>query len=188
MNKLVLYAFPFLIFYILSFNSNTVQTMQAIKTLYQIPINNLEGEPIDLAIYKGKKLLIVNTASECGFTGQYEALQELYDLYKDQLMVIGVPCNQFGGQEPGSAATIQSFCKRNYGVTFIMTQKIDVIGEKQHPLYAWLTQKELNGVKSSSVKWNFQKYLIDEKGQLIDCFYSITKPKSAKITSYFKKH
>ncbi|WP_417873631.1 glutathione peroxidase [Xanthomarina gelatinilytica] len=160
--------------------------MQASVSLYDISINSLTGEPIDLSSFKGKKILIVNTASECGFTGQYEGLQELYSTYKDKLVVIGVPCNQFGGQEPGTASEIQSFCKQNYGVTFLMTEKVDVKGENQHPLYKWLTSKELNGVSSSSVKWNFQKYLIDEKGNLIDYYYSITSPTSTKITKHLK--
>ncbi|WP_417882556.1 glutathione peroxidase [Xanthomarina gelatinilytica] len=160
--------------------------MQASASLYDISINSLTGEPIDLSSFKGKKILIVNTASECGFTGQYEGLQELYNTYKDKLVVIGVPCNQFGGQEPGTASEIQSFCKQNYGVTFLMTEKVDVKGENQHPLYKWLTSKELNGVSSSSVKWNFQKYLIDEKGNLIDYYYSITSPTSTKITKHLK--
>ncbi|WP_370097718.1 glutathione peroxidase [Xanthomarina gelatinilytica] len=160
--------------------------MQASASLYDISINSLTGEPIDLSSFKGKKILIVNTASECGFTGQYEGLQELYNTYKDKLVVIGVPCNQFGGQEPGTATEIQSFCKQNYGVTFLMTEKVDVKGENQHPLYKWLTNKELNGVSSSSVKWNFQKYLIDEKGNLIDYYYSITSPTSTKITKHLK--
>ncbi|EMQ95019.1 Glutathione peroxidase [Xanthomarina gelatinilytica] len=160
--------------------------MQASASLYDISINSLTGEPIDLSSFKGKKILIVNTASECGFTGQYEGLQELYNTYKDKLVVIGVPCNQFGGQEPGTATEIQSFCKQNYGVTFLMTEKVDVKGENQHPLYKWLTSKELNGVSSSSVKWNFQKYLIDEKGNLIDYYYSITSPTSTKITKHLK--
>jgi glutathione peroxidase len=160
--------------------------MQATASLYNISINSLSGEPIDLSSFKGKKILFVNTASECGFTGQYEGLQELYNTYKDKLVVIGVPCNQFGGQEPGTATEIQSFCKQNYGVTFLMTEKVDVKGDNQHPLYKWLTNKELNGVKSSSVKWNFQKYLIDEEGNLIDYYYSITTPNSSKITKYLK--
>ncbi|MDX1317514.1 MAG: glutathione peroxidase [Xanthomarina gelatinilytica] len=160
--------------------------MQASASLYDISINSLTGEPIDLSSFKGKKILIVNTASECGFTGQYEGLQELYNTYKDKLVVIGVPCNQFGGQEPGTASEIQSFCKQNYGVTFLMTEKVDVKGGNQHPLYKWLTSKELNGVSSSSVKWNFQKYLIDEKGNLIDYYYSITSPTSTKITKHLK--
>ncbi len=157
--------------------------MQSTQSIYDISINSLTGEPINLSDFNGKKILIVNTASECGFTSQYKGLEELYDAYKDKLVVIGVPCNQFGGQEPGTAIQIQSFCKLNYGVTFLMTEKIDVKGEKQHPLYAWLTKKELNGVSNSSVKWNFQKYLINEKGQLIDYYYSITKPMSNKIVN-----
>ncbi|HCY80831.1 MAG TPA: glutathione peroxidase [Xanthomarina gelatinilytica] len=167
-------------------NLKTNKSMQASASFYDISINSLTGEPIDLSSFKGKKILIVNTASECGFTGQYEGLQELYNTYKDKLVVIGVPCNQFGGQEPGTASEIQSFCKQNYGVTFLMTEKVDVKGENQHPLYKWLTNKELNGVSSSSVKWNFQKYLIDEKGNLIDYYYSITSPTSTKITKHLK--
>lgn len=167
-------------------NLKTNKSMQASASLYDISINSLTGEAIDLSSFKGKKILIVNTASECGFTGQYEGLQELYNTYKDKLVVIGVPCNQFGGQEPGTATEIQSFCKQNYGVTFLMTEKVDVKGENQHPLYKWLTSKELNGVSSSSVKWNFQKYLIDEKGNLIDYYYSITSPTSTKITKHLK--
>ncbi len=167
-------------------NLKTNKSMQASASLYDISINSLTGEPIDLSSFKGKKILIVNTASECGFTGQYEGLQELYNTYKDKLVVIGVPCNQFGGQEPGTATEIQSFCKQNYGVTFLMTEKVDVKGENQHPLYKWLTNKELNGESSSSVKWNFQKYLIDEKGNLIDYYYSITSPTSTKITKHLK--
>ena len=156
--------------------------MKPKASIYDISIKSLSGENIDLAKFKGKKILFVNTASECGFTKQYADLQKLHEAYKDKLVVIGVPCNQFGGQEPGNAMQIQSFCQVNYGVTFLMTEKVDVKGDKQHPLYTWLTQKEMNGVKSSSVKWNFQKYLIDENGHFIDYYYSITGPMSSKIT------
>jgi len=149
--------------------------------IYNIAINDIKGNPIDLGKYKGKKILFVNVASECGFTGQYQGLQELYDAHKEQLMIIGVPCNQFGGQEPGEASEIQSFCQVNYGVTFLITEKVAVKGAEQHPLYQWLTQKEKNGKSNSTVKWNFQKYLIDEKGQFMDYFYSLTKPMSSKI-------
>lgn len=154
------------------------------KSLYNIEINSISGDKINLADYKGKKILFVNVASECGFTPQYEGLQELYELYKDKLMIIGVPSNQFGGQEPGTAEQIQSFCKLNFGVTFLITEKVDVKGKNQHPLYTWLTKKENNGIKSSSVKWNFQKYLVDENGDLIDYYFSLTKPMSKKITKH----
>lgn len=156
------------------------------SSVYNIKINNIDGSPIDLNTYRGKFILFVNVASECGFTGQYEDLQKLYDTYQDKLMVIGVPCNQFGGQEPGSAETIQTFCKKNYGVTFLITEKVDVKGENQHPLYEWLTNKDLNGVENTSVKWNFHKYLVDGNGQFLDYFYSITKPLSSKITRQIK--
>ncbi|UMB62255.1 glutathione peroxidase [Lutibacter sp. A80] len=156
--------------------------MSAQTSLYDISINSITGEQINFKDFKGKKILFVNTASECGFTGQYEGLEKLHQTYKDKLVVIGLPCNQFGGQEPGTLTEIQTFCTQNYGVTFLMTEKIDVKGDNQHPLYAWLTKKELNGVKSSSVKWNFQKYLIDENGNYIDFYYSLTKPMSSKIT------
>ena len=156
------------------------------SSIYNIKINNIDGSPIDLNTYRGKFILFVNVASECGFTGQYEDLQKLYDTYQDKLMVIGVPCNQFGGQEPGSAKTIQTFCKKNYGVTFLITEKVDVKGKNQHPLYEWLTNKDLNGVENTSVKWNFHKYLVDGNGQFLDYFYSITKPLSSKITRQIK--
>ena len=152
-------------------------------SIYTISIHSLTGQPIDLASFKGKKILFVNVASECGFTPQYAGLQELHESFGDKLVVIGVPCNQFGGKEPGTAIEIEKFCQVNYGVEFLITEKIEVKGDNQHPLYQWLTQKELNGHSNSSVKWNFQKYLIDEQGQLVDYFYSITKPMSKKITS-----
>ncbi len=162
--------------------TNNPEKMKSTNSIYDISIKSLSGEKIDLATFKGKKILFVNTASECGFTKQYADLQKLHETYKEKLVIIGVPCNQFGGQEPGNASQIQSFCQVNYGVTFLMTEKVDVKGDNQHPLYKWLTQKELNGVKSSSVKWNFQKYLIDENGNFIDYYYSITGPLSSKIT------
>ncbi|MBP8793800.1 MAG: glutathione peroxidase [Lutibacter sp.] len=160
--------------------------MTAKESIYDISIKSITGEPVDLKSFKGKKILFVNTASECGFTGQYAELEELSKKYANKLVVVGVPCNQFGGQEPGTQSEIKTFCEVNYGVTFLLTEKVDVKGDNQHPLYAWLTNKEKNGVKSSSVKWNFQKYLIDEKGNYIDFYYSITKPMNSKITKYFE--
>ncbi len=156
------------------------------QSIYDIKINSIDNTPINLSDYKGKKILFVNVASECGFTPQYEELEELYETYKDQLMIIGLPCNQFGGQEPGNADEIKTFCERNYGVTFLITEKIDVKGDQQHPLYQWLTNKDINGVSSSGVKWNFQKYLVDENGHLVDYYYSITKPLSKKITKHLQ--
>ena len=160
------------------------QTLEPKTSLYDIKINDINNNPISLNDYKGKKILFVNVASKCGFTGQYKGLQELYDTHKDDLMIIGVPCNQFGGQEPGTATEIESFCERNYGVTFLITEKVDVKGEGQHELYKWLTQRALNGKSNSAVKWNFQKYLVDENGRLLDYFYSMTKPNSKKIVKY----
>jgi glutathione peroxidase len=162
--------------------SNTNSPIPA--NLYDISIESLDGGAMDLSQFKGKKILFVNVASKCGFTPQYEDLETLSKTYKDELVVIGIPCNQFGNQEPGSAGEIQEFCQVNFGVTFPLTAKVDVKGKQQHPLYTWLTEKEYNGVKSSSVKWNFQKYLVDEKGQLIDFFGSTTNPLSKKITAY----
>lgn len=170
-----------LLFTLSIFNMSNSQNATPKASIYDIKINSIENTPIDLRAFKGKKILFVNVASACGFTGQYEELQELYSEYKDKLMIIGVPCNQFGGQEPGTAQEIQNFCEVNYGVTFLLTEKVNVKGKDKHELYKWLTNKDLNGKKSSSVKWNFQKYLVDENGNLIDYFYSITKPKSDKI-------
>lgn len=154
--------------------------------LYNIKINSLQGNTIDFSKFKGKYILIVNVASECGFTPQYKNLQELHEKYNSDLQVIGVPCNQFGRQEPGNSKEIQEFCEVNYGVSFLITEKVDVKGPNQHPLFKWLTQKDLNGRKNSKVKWNFQKYLIDKEGNLIDYYYSTTKPSSKKITKHLK--
>lgn len=158
--------------------------MKISSSIYDIAIKSLSGPPIDLSSFKGKNILFVNVASECGFTNQYKDLQKLSDAYPNELVVIGSPCNQFGNQEPGDASQIQSFCERNFGVTFSLTEKIDVIGSKQHPLYKWLTDKDLNGIKNSSIKWNFQKYLINKEGQLIDYYFSFTKPTNSKITKH----
>lgn len=168
-----------------SCNTKTQETTGKMK-LSDIKINSLQGTPLNFSDFKGKKILFVNVASKCGFTPQYKDLQELYDNNKDKLVIIGVPCNQFGKQESGTSEEIQEFCQINYGVTFPITEKIEVKGENQHPLYQFLTKKENNGVKSSSVKWNFQKYLVDENGQLIDFWFSMTKPQSKKITKHIQ--
>ena len=164
--------------------TNKSSKMSSKKSIYDIEINSLQGKPINLSLFKGKKILFVNVASKCGFTPQYKELQKLHNLYEESLVVIGVPCNQFGKQEPGNSTEINEFCQVNYGVSFLITEKISVKGKEQHPLYSWLTNKNENGRKNSSVKWNFQKYLISEDGELIDYYYSMTSPTSSKI----KKH
>lgn len=156
------------------------------ESIYTISINDIHGTPLVLENFKGKYILFVNVASECGFTSQYSDLQKLYKAYQEKLVIIGAPCNQFGGQEPGDENQITSFCELNFGVSFPLTEKLAVKGQSQHPLYQWLTDKNKNGKKSSTVKWNFQKYLVDDTGHLVDVFYSITKPSSTKITKYFK--
>lgn len=157
------------------------------KTIYDFKVTALDGGTIDLSKYKGKKILIVNTASKCGYTPQYEGLQKLYEKYKDQLVIIGFPANNFLFQEPGNNETIKSFCQSNYGVTFPMAAKISVKGRDMHPLYVWLTQKKYNGFSDNSVKWNFQKYLIDENGKLVEVFAPGVEPMSAEITGAISK-
>ena len=152
-----------------------------LDSVYDISINKLDSDALDLSAFKGKKVLFVNVASKCGFTPQYAQLQELYTEHGDKLEIVGVPCNQFGFQEPGTSEEIESFCQKNYGVTFTITEKVNVKGKEQHPLYAWLTQKKYNNVMDSQVKWNFQKYLVDENGELIKMFPSKVKPLDAQI-------
>jgi glutathione peroxidase len=169
-----------------NFNSDGNTENKGLESVHPISIKSISGEQIKLESYKGKYILFVNVASKCGFTSQYKDLQELHKKYKEQLVIIGLPCNQFGGQEPGTHEEIETFCKNNYGVEFLITEKLDVKGKEQHELYTWLTQEELNGVKSSTVKWNFQKYLVDKNGRLVDVYYSTTKPMSEKILKRIK--
>lgn len=158
------------------------------KTLYDFSAKTIEGKNYNFADLKGKKVLIVNTASECGLTGQYKKLQELYDQYGgENLEIIGFPSNNFNAQEPGSNEEIATFCERNYGVTFQMMEKISVKGDDIHPLYFWLTTKEENGVLNTSVKWNFQKFMIDENGHLIDYLLPTTSPTGTKIKKWLNK-
>jgi len=164
----------------------TSKSMAQSTSIYDYSFNSIDGINISLNQFKGKKMLFVNVASRCGFTSQYKELQLLHEKYKDGLVLIGFPCDQFGGQEPGTEKEIKAFCQKNYGVDFIMSEKINVKGKNQHPIYSWLTQSSLNGVKNSSVLWNFQKYLIDENGVYIDFYTSITSPTSTKITRYLK--
>lgn len=151
------------------------------ENVYQFKLNSIDGEPIDLSTFKGKKILIVNTASECGFTPQYAELEELSKKYKDQLVVIGVPANNFGGQEPGSNEDIQTFCEKNYGVTFTLAEKTSVKGEDINALFKYLTSAN-NPDFTGEIKWNFEKFLIDENGNLIHRYRSAVKPLSFEIT------
>ncbi|GIV34532.1 MAG: glutathione peroxidase [Chitinophagales bacterium] len=158
------------------------QNVKEMKSIYDIPVTTIDGEQTTLAQYKGKKMLIVNVASECGFTPQYADLQALYDKYADKVVVLGFPANNFGGQEPGSEKEIKAFCQKNYGVTFPMFAKISVKGKDMHELYRWLTTKELNGWNDQAPTWNFCKYLISEDGRLLKFYSSAVNPLSKEIT------
>ena len=167
--------------------TNNSKIMNAKPSIYDISITGLTGEKIDLSTFKGKKILIVNTASECGFTKQFADLQKLHEKYQDKLVIIGVPCNQFGGQEPGSNKDIATFCQKNYGVSFPMMSKISVKGKDMHPVYHFLTEKDKNGLEDSKVEWNFQKYLIDENGHLEKVISPRIQPDDESITSWIEK-
>ncbi len=154
------------------------------KSLYDIKLLSLnEKDNIDLSAFKGKYVLFVNVASKCGYTPQYEGLQALYEANKDKLVVIGLPCNQFGFQEPGDSTEIATFCRMDYGVTFPIAEKLSVKGDNQHPLYTWLTTKELNSVGDYKVTWNFNKFLVSPEGTLLGYFDSKVKPQSEEIIS-----
>jgi glutathione peroxidase len=146
-------------------------------SIHDFSTHTLDGKPVMLGDYSGKVLLVVNTASKCGFTPQYQGLEALYQKYRDRgLVVLGFPCNQFGAQEPGSAQEIGSFCEKNYGVSFPLFEKIDVNGEGAHPLYRWLKSNAKGVLGSEGIKWNFTKFLIDRHGQVVERFAPTTKP------------
>ncbi|HMX79783.1 MAG TPA: glutathione peroxidase [Ferruginibacter sp.] len=153
------------------------------RSIYDFKVAGLDGDTIDFAQFKGKKILIVNTASKCGFTPQYEDLEKLYKTYKDKLVIVGFPANNFFSQEPGSNETISEFCKKNYGVSFPMAAKISVKGKNIAPIYKWLCDKEENGVMDAKISWNFNKFLLDENGKIIAHFKSAVKPMSEEIVS-----
>ena len=173
-------------------NKKTMETAQKEKVMkaeniYQFKVKDIEGNDFDFATLKGKKIMIVNTASECGLTPQYEQLQKVYSEFKDKnFVIVGFPANNFGAQEPGSNAEIKTFCTRNYGVTFPMMEKISVKGDDMHPLYHFLTEKAKNGLEDSQVEWNFQKYLINEKGQLVNVISPRVLPDDKEITDWIK--
>jgi len=176
--KDVIFLFAFLAMSMISFGQTR---------FYDFTVKDIDGNDFDLSSLKGKKVLVVNTASKCGFTPQYEQLQELYEKYGgEDFTIIGFPANNFMKQEPGTNDEIKAFCQKNYGVTFPMMAKISVKGDDMHPLYHWLTEKSLNGVMDSKVGWNFQKYLIDKKGNLVEMLKSNVKPDDEKIVSWIE--
>lgn len=161
--------------------NSTEQAQNPARSIYDFEFKTLQGEDVILSNYKGRKMLIVNTASECGYTPQYKELQQLYDKHGDKLVVLGFPANNFGGQEPGSNQEIATFCEKNYGVTFPVFEKISVAGKDMHPLYQYLSTKEMNGVTDEKPNWNFCKYLIDEEGKVQAFFNSKVTPMSNEM-------
>lgn len=161
-------------------------TLTADPSIHRFKVKSIEGATIDFVAFKGKKILIVNTASECGYTPQYEDLQKLYDQYKSKLVIVGFPANNFGGQEPGSDTEIRAFCKARYGVSFPLASKVSVKGNDMAPIYKWLTSKSENGVLDATIGWNFNKFLLDENGKLLAYFPSKVKPMSDEILQYLR--
>lgn len=161
--------------------------LAAAPSIYNFKVTSLEGDAdINFSKYKGKKILIVNTASKCGYTPQYTELQQLSDKYKDKLVIVGFPANNFGGQEPGTSTDIQEVCRKNYGVTFPMAAKVSVKGDDIHPLFKYLTEEAKKMGIEDPIKWNFTKFLLDEKGKLIAVYPSKVKPMSEEITKNFE--
>ena len=155
------------------------------NSIHKLSIEGISGDVISFADYQGKKILIINVASECGYTPQYAQLQELYEEFKDQLVIIACPCNDFGGQEPGNHQAIQSFCERIYGITFPLSKKVNILKSPVDPLYQWLTQKQNNGVLDANISWNFNKFLINEEGILMAHFPSSVSPFDGAILGQF---
>ncbi|MBN3035733.1 MAG: glutathione peroxidase [Bacteroidales bacterium] len=164
------------------------KAMSQESVFYSFRVKALDGSEFDFSTLQGKKVLVVNTASKCGLTPQYKELQKLYDTYGGQYFtVIGLPANNFMNQEPGTDEEIRDFCDVNYGVTFPMMSKISVRGDDMHPLYQWLTSKKLNGVMDSEVSWNFQKYLVDENGRLVDMLPPKESPLSERVINWINE-
>ncbi len=156
------------------------------KSFYELSYNSIEDKKVLMSEYKGKYVLVVNVASKCGYTPQYETLEKLYEKHKDKLVIVGFPCNQFLGQEPGNEEQIAEFCTKNYGVTFPLASKIDVKGKSQDPVYSWLTTKELNNKEDNTVSWNFNKFLISPSGEWLAYFGSKTEPLGGEIEALIK--
>lgn len=171
------------VFIFASYNQKNNKIMLNKESLYDIKLKTIDGKDLSLSKFKGKKLLLVNVASKCGYTSQYKNLQALHEKYGSKLIIIGFPANNFGGQEPGSSSEIIQFCSKNYNVTFQMMEKISVKGSDMHPLYKWLSSKSQNGSCDESPDWNFCKYLIDENGKILKFYKSSTDPLSNEIIS-----
>ncbi|MDF9800721.1 glutathione peroxidase [Catalinimonas alkaloidigena] len=179
MKKLLFFFSSFLF---LAFANPMRQLTDAPASFYDFSLNSIEGKAVNFSQFKGKKVLLVNVASKCGYTPQYKGLQELNEKYGDKVVILGFPANNFGGQEPGSNEEIATFCEANYGVTFPMFEKISVKGIDKHPLYRWLSDSSLNGWNDQEPSWNFCKYLVDEEGRLIKFFPSSVEPMSEELT------
>ena len=156
------------------------------KSIHSFKVSAIDGGTIDFSAFKGKKILIVNTASQCGYTPQYAELEKLFEANKQKLVIVGFPANNFGGQEPGSNSEIKSFCSKNYGVSFPMAEKVSVKGGDIHPLFKWLTSKTENGAMDGEINWNFTKFLLDENGKLLAVFPSKVSPTGSEIAGYLK--
>lgn len=161
-------------------------TLPGEPSIHAFKVKSIEGKTIDFSKFKGKKILVVNTASKCGYTPQYEALEKVYEEYKDKLVIVGFPANNFGAQEPGADSEIQEFCKARFGVKFPLASKISVKGDDTAPIYKWLTSKAENGVLDATITWNFNKFLLDENGKMIAYFPSKVTPDSEEILKYLK--
>ena len=154
------------------------------KSIYDFKIQSLDGSTIDFSKFKGKKILVVNTASHCGYTPQYEGLEKLYEAHKDKLVIVGFPSDNFGGQEFQDNDSISAFCKKNYGVTFPLTIRVDVKGDNATPVFKYLCHKDENGVLDATISWNFNKFILDENGKLLQHFDSKVKPDSPELLKY----
>lgn len=176
-----------LMFFLISTSTLILNAQTTKQSIHQFKVTDLYGEPFDFSTLKGKKIMIVNTASKCGLTPQYKQLQEIYETYKDSnFVIVGFPANNFMSQEPGNNEEIASFCQENYGVTFPMMNKISVKGNDMHEVYQFLTQAAKNGVEDSNVAWNFQKYLLDENGYLVKVISPRTLPNDEEIIKWIK--
>ncbi len=156
----------------------------SLNAIHPYEMDKIDGGKVRFSDFKGKKLMVVNVASRCGYTSQYQQLEELYQAFKEKLVIVGIPSNDFGGQEPGSNEDIASFCQSNYGISFLMTAKVSITGPKAHPVYQWLTMKEYNAVLDSEVKWNFNKFLIDEEGRLLKWLPSSVSPLDPEVIDW----